>query len=261
MQKHKILTLLFFLIFQYSTAQNSTNIEFIFIEKGKFIPGNNNFDLDERNDKKIKVKSFYISKYEITNKEYCSFLNKIDKKKHNINNYINLKGKWRNIEQAIYQREDSFFVKKNYNNFPVIFISWHGANEFCKYYNYRLPSEIEWEYVALKANTTNAIITENIAWYKINANETPHKVGTKRANNMGIHDMSGNVSEWCSNWYSEHYYKNIKKRKNINNGTFKVHRGGSWANSLNILRITNRRASNPTTMNATIGFRVAKTKN
>jgi len=255
MQKHIILILLFLLLFQHIIAQDTSNIEFIFIEKGKFIPGNNNYDSDEKNSRKVRLKSFYISKYEITNYEYCLFLNKIDKKEHNINSYINLKGKWRNVEQAIYQLEDTFYVKDNYNNFPVIFISWHGANEFCKYYNYQLPSEVEWEYAALKANTK---ILKTTAWYKNNANEMPHKVGTKNANNLGIHDMSGNVSEWCSNWYSEDYYKNMKKKKNANNGTFRVHRGGSWANSLNILRITNRRASNPTTMNATIGFRVIK---
>lgn len=244
------------------TAQKVNNIEFVLIPEGKFVPGSLNNDKDEKNSRKIKISHFYISKLEITNEQYCIFLNQT-KQKNKINSYINLNGKWRNFEQPLYEKSDSFFVKKTYENYPVTFVSWYGANAYCEFYGYKLPSEIQWEYAASAAGEEKYIFSgsenaDQVALYAQNSGLTPKKTATKEPNKLGVYDMSGSISEWCADWYDENQYEKMKRKdpKGPHSGLFKVHRGGSWANSEQILRITNRRASKPTTTNATIGFRV-----
>ena len=103
-------------------------------------------------------------------------------------------------------------------------------------------------------------IADEVAWYKINSNNDIHKVGGKKANELSIHDLSGNISEWCFDWYKSDYYEleENKNPKGPKKGDFKVHRGGSWFNTEKMISITNRRASKPRSQKATIGFRVVK---
>ncbi len=246
-------------------SQINKNSNFILIESGKFKAGNNK-NTDELNSKKFKIKSFYINKFETTNLEYSKFLNSIKAPKEKVAEYINLKGVWRDIECGIYSENDSFFVKPNYENKPVIFVSWFGAEAFCKFYGFRLPSEFEWEFAASAKNInkkdisdTSKIYLDKKAWFSENSNNKIHNYGEKEADLNGLFDIRGNVSEWCNDWYSHDIYKNSKKENPEGNekGKFKVHRGGSWINSADILSVTNRRASNPHTQNATIGFRTA----
>lgn len=113
---------------------------------------------------------------------------------------------------------------------------------------YRLPSEAEWEY-ACKAGTAGIRYGEidDIAWYKKNSSQT-RKVGMKKPNPWGLHDMLGNVWEWCSDIYDETVY-----------GSYRIFRGGGWCDEERGCMATNRRRSHPTSFKIDdLGFRIAR---
>ncbi len=160
------------------------------------------------------------------------------------------------------------------NNKPVVNISWNDAIVFCnllskkaglkEYYSisddslivscnlasngYRLPSEAEWQY-ACKANTTGYTYgtLEKIAWYNENSNGQIHDVGQKEPNAWGLYDMLGNVWEWCYDLYDEKVY-----------GSYRIFRGGSWAEEARGCGATCRRRSHPTFHIDDLGFRLAR---
>jgi len=114
---------------------------------------------------------------------------------------------------------------------------------------YRLPSEAEWEY-ACKAGTTAHRYGElnDIAWFKENSGGGTHEVGLKRPNAWGLYDMLGNVWEWCSDIYDEEIY-----------GSYRIFRGGGWADEARGILATNRRRSHPVAFKIDdLGFRLAR---
>ncbi|AJH21651.1 MULTISPECIES: formylglycine-generating enzyme family protein [Bacillus] len=159
-------------------------------------------------------------------------------------------------------------------NKPVVNISWHDAIAFCnllskiagftEYYSiqddgkkvscnlhsngYRLPSEAEWQY-ACKAGTTGYTYGElqKIAWYNENSSGQIHDVGKKEPNAWGLYDMLGNVWEWCYDLYDETVY-----------GSYRIFRGGSWAEAARGCGATCRRRSHPTFHIDDLGFRLAR---
>ncbi|MBJ8022575.1 formylglycine-generating enzyme family protein [Bacillus cereus] len=160
------------------------------------------------------------------------------------------------------------------NHKPVVNISWNDAIAFCnvlskiaglkEYYSisdvgqivkcnldsngYRLPSEAEWQY-ACKASTTGYIYGKllDIAWYNENSNGQIHDVGQKEPNAWGLYDMLGNVWEWCYDLYDEKVY-----------GSYRIFRGGSWAEAARGCGATCRRRSHPTFHIEDLGFRLAR---
>ncbi|MEK4737181.1 MULTISPECIES: formylglycine-generating enzyme family protein [Bacillus] len=159
-------------------------------------------------------------------------------------------------------------------NKPVVNISWHEAISFCnllskiagftEYYSiqddgkkvscnlhsngYRLPYEAEWQY-ACKAGTTGYTYGEldKIAWYNKNSDGKIHEVGKKEPNAWGVYDMLGNVWEWCYDLYDEKVY-----------GSYRIFRGGSWAEEARGCGATCRRRSHPTFHIDDLGFRLAR---
>lgn len=159
------------------------------------------------------------------------------------------------------------------DNRPVETVSWKDAVVFCNSlskhvgldpcysiseeeitYNdsangYRLPTEAEWEY-ACKAGTTEPRYgeLESIAWYKGNSDRSTQDVGLKEPNAWGLHDMLGNVWEWCSDIYDQTIY-----------GSYRIFRGGGWADDERGCLATNRRRSHPTAFKIDdLGFRIAR---
>ncbi|OAB41288.1 formylglycine-generating enzyme family protein [Paenibacillus antarcticus] len=158
---------------------------------------------------------------------------------------------------------------------PVVNISWHDAIAFCNLFSqqaglkecyslsvdgediicdwesdgYRLPSEAEWQY-ACKAGTTGYRYGEidKVAWYNENSGGNSHEVGGKEPNAWGLYDMLGNVWEWCWDVYDENVY-----------GTYRIFRGGSWAEEERGCGATCRRRSHPTFGIDDLGFRLART--
>jgi len=246
-----------------------TDSNLIFIEAGKFKIGSKNGEKDEKPAHKVKLSDFYISKYEITNAEYVIFLNSEGNKLENNTLWINTKGKWNNITCRITKKDNKFIVEKGFGNYPVNFVSWYGANAYCKWKGGRLPTEAEWEYAAyggtpvktcgrMSKKHANNINIDSLAWYKSNSKRNLYPVGLKIPNKLGIYDMQGSLWEWCADWYNEDYYKKKEKKnpKCTKKADFKVIKGGSWANDKKMLRISNRNGRNPNSNKVNIGFRI-----
>ena len=114
---------------------------------------------------------------------------------------------------------------------------------------YRLPSEAEWEFACRSGSVDRrAADLDAVAWYENNADERTHPVGTKDANLWGLHDMLGNVWEWCSDLYDPAVY-----------GRYRVFRGGGFADNAEACRPSCRRKSHPRYRADDLGFRLART--
>lgn len=158
-----------------------------------------------------------------------------------------------------YDLKTGEFIDKNGNK----------TNDISKVEGYRLPTEAEWEYAAKGGSTGSNTIyagskkADDVAWYSTldKRLEKISEVGKKAPNELGIYDMSGNVWEWCNDWYQEEAYsKHTESNPNINTKTeWKVRRGGSWVNEPEFCRVENRFKHNPSSVGRALGFRVAKT--
>jgi len=246
----------------------------IFVKGGSFKMGDRNCEKDELPRHRVKLSDFYIGKYEVSNIEFAEFLN-IKGNQYNDHSYwINTKGIWRDLKCRIFAENNKFIVEKRYENHPVNFVSWYGANAYCKWKGGRLPTEAEWEYAAKGGVETHSPIPNtfgsraslppppnnigDFAWYSSNSDNKINEVGNKKPNVLGIYDMQGSLWEWCSDWYDAKYYAKSKRKnpQNLDKADYKVLRGGSWANDKEMLRITNRNALNPNTNKINLGFRI-----
>ncbi|MHC4463013.1 MAG: SUMF1/EgtB/PvdO family nonheme iron enzyme [Planctomycetota bacterium] len=175
----------------HDTFVNSIGIKLVRIEPGSFLMGQERGgDWDERPVHKVNIsKRFYIATTEVTNAQYEQF----------DAGHRKLRGK-----SGLSKEDDE----------AVVFVNWHEADRFCQWLSkkegrpYRLPTEAEWEY-ACRAGTTTPYYTGNAlpdAYHK-NQTETWQpkpvslKVATTSANKWGLHDIHGNVEEWCYDWY------------------------------------------------------------
>ena len=157
------------------------------------------------------------------------------------------------------------------NNYPAYCVSWDECKEFIKKLNaetgqhFRLPTEAEWEFAARGGNKSGhykysgSNEVGDVAWYYGNSGSKTHPVRTKKANELGIYDMSGNVWEWCEDLYVNYYYLNSPQTnpKGPDKGSFRVNRGGSWVRSARFCRVSNRCGSTPGGRNSDLGFRLA----
>ncbi len=225
---------------------------------------------DERPQHTVTVNDFYIGKYEVTNKQYCKFLNAIN---CNSNGSYN-DSEYGNVEYIdmddgdcqINYNNGKFIPENGKDNYPVIEVTWYGANAFAKWAGGRLPTEAEWEFAARGGKQSNGYKysgsnnIDDVAWYWNNGGKHTHQVGTKSPNELGIYDMSGNVWEWCHDWYDKKYYK--KRLRNNpqgpSSGKYRVLRGGSWFNGPGLCRVADRGRSYPDNTDYDYGFRVAR---
>jgi formylglycine-generating enzyme required for sulfatase activity len=177
------------------------------------------------------------------------------------------------VTQALY----AAIMKKNPSHFkgenrPVERISWEETQEFILKLNeetqktYRLPTEAEWEFAAKGGNFSENYLfsgsdkLKEVGWFEENSGSETHDVGQKYPNELGLFDMSGNVWEWCGDWYDENYYKNSPQKdpKGANSGSPRVVRGGSWGDSPLCCRSAYRGNFAPSNRGYTLGFRLAR---
>ena len=155
---------------------------------------------------------------------------------------------------------------------PVERVSWYNIQEFINKLNsktkmnFRLPTEAEWEYAArggslskkYKYSGSNADVS--VAWKVGISNAMTHPVGLKKPNELGLYDMTGNVFEWCADWYSPTWYL-VSPRDNPTGpaeGNYRVIRGGSWFYDYAGLRVSDRESANPTFRYGYVGFRLCR---
>jgi formylglycine-generating enzyme required for sulfatase activity len=216
--------------------------EMVFVEGGTFTMGCTSEQSDcndaEKPTHRVTVSSFQIGKYEVT------------------------QAQWR----AVMGSNPSHF--SNCDDCPVEKVSWNDVQEFIRKLNrqtgrnYRLPTEAEWEYAVrggaeskgYKYAGSNDI--NRVAWYTSNSGSITHPVGQKQANELGIHDMTGNVWEWCEDWYGDYSSSNQTNPKGSENGAYRVLRGGSWKRNTESCRVSRRDYFNPDSRNDSGGFRL-----
>ena len=241
-------------------SSNYITPNLVSIPAGTFGMGDDNGNDDEKPQHQVSLNSFLLGKTEITNKLFVIFLNAFDCSASGIINNISVIDLSKN-KNIIYDN-GIFKIGVDSENLPVTGVTWNGANMFCKTFFGRLPTEAEWEYSASGSDKyiySGSDDLNEIAWYKENSSGRLNNVGTKKPNAFGIYDLSGNVWEWCSDFYDKAYYKRspLKNPKGPENGSTKVIRGGDFTCSKESLR--NKFRSNTNISGSTgdaIGFRI-----
>jgi len=216
---------------------------------------------DEGPQHPVKMKPFWMGKMEVTWDEYDLYWRK------NVAKKDEPKTKGEKDADAVTRPTppyaDETFGHGREGN-PVLCITIHAAMEYCRWLSaktgklYRLPTEAEWEW-ACRAGTSTAYSfgddpakLEEYAWYDKNSEEVAHKVGKKKANPWGLHDMYGNVAEWCIDHFDKNFYATFPIDK-VSLSPFKpqsehrysyVARGGSWVDNAATCRSAARRGSN-----------------
>lgn len=151
---------------------------------------------------------------------------------------------------------------------PVENVSWEDCQSFIRKLNsltgrnFRLPTEAEWEYAARGGKKANghkyagSSAIDNVAWYDDNSGYRTHDVATKRANELGLYDMSGNVSEWCQDWYGDYSSGSQTNPTGASSGSYRVHRGGCWFYSARRCRVSSRSDISPSNRGSSLGLRL-----
>ena len=253
-------------IWTFTTISNGGgDLEWVNVNGGTFQMGSNDGPGNEQPIHSVTLSSFEITKYEVTNEQYCEFLNDIgcnSNGSHNGENYIDMDNSYCQINYSGGQ----FIPESGKTDFPVIEVSWYGSHAFAQWAGGRLPTEAEWEFAARGGNNSNGYTYSgsntvgDVAWYSSNSGGHTHQVGTKATNELGIHDMSGNVWEWCNDWYDSNYYGSSPSNnpQGPSSGTYRVLRGGSGNHNAYNCRVANRNGGNPDYSDHLIGFRVAR---
>jgi sulfatase modifying factor 1 len=220
-------------------------IELVLIKGGCFQKGDAFGDgqADEQPVHTVCVDDFYIGKYEVT------------------------QGQW----QSVMGSNPSFF-KKCGEKCPVEQVSWNDVQGFITKLNaktgkkYRLPTEAEWEYAARSggkkekyAGTSSDVELGKYAWYSANSGGRTHPAGERQPNGLGLYDMTGNVWEWCQDWYGEKYYSQSSRKNPTGpaSGTRRVLRGGAWIFEPAGIRASARYSLTPDARGDLYGFRLS----
>ena len=155
------------------------------------------------------------------------------------------------------------------DNLPVETVTWDDCQEFISQLNritgktFRLPTEAEWEYAARGGKKgrgcqySGSNNLSDVAWYKDNSDSKTHAVGSKQANELGIYDMSGNVWEWCQDWYGRYSKSSQTNPTGATSGSYRVLRGGSCFITARICRSSYRRGNTPVNRDYSLGLRLA----
>ena len=217
--------------------------EMVFVDGGTFTMGATSEQGSDANDNEspthsVTLSGFYIGKTEVTQKQ------------------------WQNVMSS---NPSSF----KGDELPVENVSWNDCQTFINKLNqltgkkFRLPTEAEWEYAARGGNKSKGYkysgsnTIGNVAWYSGNSSSRTHPVATKQANELGLYDMSGNVWEWCQDWYGSYSSSSQANPTGPTSGSYRVGRGGSWRNGATYCRVSYRYSRNPTDLIYYMGFRLA----
>lgn len=221
---------------------NGVSFNMVRVEGGTFqmgaTPEQENPDSDESPVHSVTLSTYYMGETEVTQELWT----------------------------AVMGSNPSFFTG-NYQ-LPVESVSWDDCQTFIAKLNeltgenFRLPTEAQWEYAARGGNQSkgyqysgsNTLI--DVAWFD-NLSSTTHPVATKQPNELGLYDMSGNVYEWCQDWYGSYSSEAVTNPTGPASGSYRVRRGGGWLNDASFFRISFRGSSTPSDRVMLLGLRVA----
>ena len=241
--------------FAWRVQDNGTGIEMLLVPAGTFTMGCSpsisypSCGLDESPTHQVALSAFYIGRYEVTQAQWLGVMES---------------------NPSFYQGQSDSPSR------PVEQVSWNmiasGSTSFMYLTGLRLPTEAEWEY-AYRAGTTTAFhsypaqpngfnddtLLENIAWFYPAAGGQTHAVGGKLANGLGLHDMSGNVWEWCQDWYGPYSSVSVTNPTGPTTGSYRLLRGGSWGDNSDYCRASLRNSGDtPDNLGNSGGFRAAR---
>jgi formylglycine-generating enzyme required for sulfatase activity len=254
---------------------------FVLVEGGTFTMGSPakepDRDRDEGPQHQVTVQSFYMGKYEVTQREWQELMGTTVAQQRNMAQQAANASGWQ-----LYGEGDLY---------PMYYVSWHEAIEYCNKRSvkegltpvyrgfgnsiscdwsangYRLPTEAEWEYAAKGGNKNfltylyaGSNSADAVAWYEGNSEKMTHVVGTKAANDLGIYDLSGNMWEWCWDWKGNYGSGAQTDPAGPSSGTNRVMRGGSWSSGTRDLRSSSRNDSIPSYRGSARGFRLVRTR-
>ena len=221
---------------------NGVSFTMIVVKGGTFQMGatSSHADNDEKPVHNVTLSDYYIGETEVTQE----------------------------LWQAVMGKNPSY---SKGNKKPVEQVSWNDCQEFIKKLNqltgknFRLPTEAEWEYAARGGNKSldykysGSGIVGSIAWCDGNSGSKTHDVKTKQANELGIYDMSGNVWEWCQDWYDSGYYSSspVNNPTGPTSGSRRVLRGGSWYGYARNCRVSSRNNYYPDFSSDSLGLRLS----
>ena len=237
----------------YTENAFGLNLKMVYVEGGSYNMGCTGEQGGDCNDAEktvryVTVSDFYIGQFEITQAQWQAVMG-----------------------TSIYQKPSearASSIVGTGNDYPMYYVSWEEAKEFCRRLSqqtgktYRLPTEAEWEYAARGGKKTQnskysgGYSLDYVGWYTSNNGNSTHAVGTKAANELGIYDMSGNVWEWCEDWYGDYCSYDTDNPKGATSGSSRVLRGGSWINNAKDCRVSNRDSNSPGNRDINSGFRV-----
>jgi len=243
-------------------------IQFVYIPGGSFEMGDiwdDGFSDDEKPVHPVTVSDFWMSQTEVTNAQFCLFLNDKGNPSEGGVTWIELED-----EDCMIQKvNDRFIPKGSYWNYPVVEVTWFGAKAFAEWMDGRLPTEAEWEYAAraggrnIKYPNGNRLTYADANISGVGDLDIWHKaspVARFQPNALGLYDMAGNVWERCSDWYGEHYYNEspTDNPQGPDSGHHRVMRGGSWNYSPMNCKTTTRGLFIVTATRDDIGFRIVR---
>ena len=242
----------------------------VFVQGGTFTMGSpveESIQNNERPQHQVTLTAFYIGKYELTQSQYQTVMGSLPSQ---LDSESNTNGKG--------------------NNYPVYFIDWYDAIEFCNKLSvlegltpcytvnkeqidpdntsdydtlkwlvtlnttangYRLPTESQWEYAAKGGNKGETFTyagsdtADDVAWYNSNGGRTTKEAGTKTPNGLGLYDMSGNVNEWCWDWFGSYQNETQTNPTGASSGSMRMLRGGNWDDSADNIRSAQRSSDYP----------------
>lgn len=234
------------------------------VKAGSFTMGNASF-ARENPIRAVNLSRFYLSKQDITNAQFAAFLNAYGsdtvKEGEFIGKPIFVEDSW-----GVVKENGLWTPATGYEAFPAVKVTWFGANAFCMAAGGRLPTEAEWEYAAKGGpgqqtyTFSGSSTATTVAWFYDNSNHLNKAVGLKVANSLGLFDMSGNVYQWCSDWFGRYGDFGVAGESNPKgpaSGVSKVIRGGYRSLGSGDLHLTNRESLSPAECCNFVGFRLA----
>ena len=195
----------------------------------------------------VTLSDYYIGETEVTQALWRAVMSSNPSWFSSANGYAN--NLQRPVEKITYANCVSFITKLNQKTGKT----------------FRLVTEAEWEFAARGGNRSKGYMysgsddLEEVGWHKGNSDDITHPVASKAPNELGIYDMSGNVEEWCSDWYGLYTYKPATNPIGPSSGDARIVRGGCWDQAFRMSRVTARHEGFPTSPNVHTGLRIAMT--